>query len=562
MQLAKARQADRIWVVNVGDLKPLEIPINHYLDLAYDTSRWGYDSVPTWLKLWAAREFGSEYSDAISSVVDRYGMYAARRKYELLDPSTYSQLNYNEAEAVLAQWDALGKDAQAIYDKLDETSKPSFYQMILQPVLGGGVVTRIHTEVGKNSHFAIQKRNAANDVATGVMDLFKRDHELTQRYHDLLDGKWSHMLDQTHLGYSYWQQTMRNTLPPLSFVQNLEISLAGNLGIGVEASNATVPGDDAYHSLSSNTLTLPPIDPYGPKTRWIDIFARGTEACSWKVSPWVDYVTVSPASGNSGGSNGTDARVYISVDWSKAPAAPNTTTVNINVTSSCDWGSFSDPLIKLLVTNVAIPSDFAGFVESDKHIAIEAEHTSRNTAVNGVSYQTLAGLGRTLSGVTLSPVLAPSQAPNVGPVLEYDVYTFTNTSKTNVTLYLSTSLNQMGRTRPLKYAIAFDAESPQTVQFVANTTGLDGAALPAGWAGAVSDAVWGLSSGNSTTTTHDLSKLGKHTLKLWLLEPGVIVQKVVVDLGGVRPSYLGPPESFRAGVESLESYKGENFAGI
>jgi len=562
MQLAKARQADRIWVVNVGDLKPLEIPINHYMDLAYDTSKWGHDSVPTWLKLWSAREFGSEFSDAISSVVDRYGMYAARRKYELLDPSTYSQLNYNEAEAVLAQWDMLGKDAQAIYDKLDEASKPSFYQMILQPVLGGGVVTKIHNEVGKNSKFAIQKRNSANDVASGVMELFKKDHELTKRYHDLLDGKWNHILDQTHLGYSYWQQTMRNTLPPLNFVQNLEISLAGNLGIGVEASNATVPGDDAYHSLSSNTLTLPPIDPYGPKTRWLDIFARGTEDCSWKVTPWVDYVSVSPASGTTGPSNGTDSRVYISVDWSKAPPAPNSTTININVTSSCDWGSFSDPLIKLPVTNVAIPSDFAGFVESDKHIAIEAEHTSRNTDVNGVSYLTLPGLGRTLSGVTLSPVLAPSQVPNGGPVLEYDVYTFTNMSKTNVTLYLSTSLNQMGRSRPLRYAIAFDAESPKTVQFVANTTGLDGSVLPAGWAGAVSDAVWGLSSGNSTTTTHDLSKVGKHTLKLWLLEPGVIVQKVVVDLGGVRPSYLGPPESFRAGVESLESYKGENFAGV
>ncbi|KAH8596621.1 glycoside hydrolase family 115 protein [Bisporella sp. PMI_857] len=562
LQLAYARQADRIWVVNVGDLKPLEIPINHYMDLAYDTPKWGYDSVPKWLKAWANREFGPENADGISSVVDRYGTYAARRKYELLDPSTYSVINYNEAEVILAQWDSLAKDAQAIYDKLDKASQPAFYEMILQPVLGGGVVTKIHIETAKNTQFVAQKRNSANDVATGVIALFKEDHELTQRYHDLLDGKWNHILDQTHLGYSYWQQPMRNTIPPLGFVQNLEISLAGNLGVGVEGSNATVSGDDAYHALSSQTLTLPPIDPYGPKTRWIEIFARGPQACDWKVSPWASYVKVTKTSGTTGGSNGTDVRIYISVDWAKAPAAPNTTTVNINVTSPCGWGSSGEPLIKVPIVNVAAPSDFKGFVESDKYLAFEAEHTSRNTAVSGVSYQTLPGHGRTLSGVTLVPVLAPSQSPASGPVLEYDIYTFTNTSKANATLYISPALNQMGRLRPLKYAIAFDNESPQIVQPVRNTTGVEGAGLPVGWGGAVADAVWGLSSGNSTTTTHNLEKVGKHTLKLWLLEPGLVVQKVVLDLGGVRKSYLGPPESFRQGVQSLDAYKGENFAGV
>lgn len=352
---------------------------------------------------------------------------------------------------------------------------------------------------------------------------------------------------------------MRNALPPLTFVQNLEKSLAGDIGVGVEASNATVSGDDNYHSLSSQTLTLPPMDPYGPKTRWIDIFSRGADSCDWTVSPWASYVKISQSSGTTGPEDG-DTRVYVSVDWASAPTAP--TTVNINVTCSTSWGSFSPPLIKLPISNAEVPSDFSGFVESDKHLAIEAEHTSRNTAVSGVSYQTLPGLGRTQSGVMLVPVLAPSQPVGAGPVLEYDIYTFTNTSKANVTLYLSTSLNQMGRSRPLRYAIAFDAEIPQVIQYVANTTGLDGAALPAGWAGAVADAVWGLSSGKSTTTLHDLTVTGKHTLRFWALEPGVVLQKIVVDLGGVRPSYLGPPESFRAGVDAVGKYDGTNFAGV
>jgi len=61
---------------------------------------------------------------------------------------------------------------------------------------------------------------------------------------------------------------------------------------------------------------------------------------------------------------------------------------------------------------------------------------------------------------------------------------------------------------------------------------------------------------------HNLSKTGKHTLKVWAVEPGVVIQKIIVDLGGLRYSYLGPPESFRAGVDKVGTYDGTNFAGI
>jgi len=196
MQLAYARQADRIWIVNVGDLKPLEIPINHFMDIAYDTPKWGYDSTPTWLKLWATREFDEDHADAIVSILDRYGMYAGRRKYELLDPSFYSIINYNEGDAILAEWQKLAEDAQEVYDDLDGDYQAAFYEMILQPVLGGQVVNQIYILAAKNAVWTIQKRNTANDVASGVLSAFRKDAALTTRYHELLDGKWNHILDR------------------------------------------------------------------------------------------------------------------------------------------------------------------------------------------------------------------------------------------------------------------------------------------------------------------------------------------------------------------------------
>lgn len=198
MQLAAARQANRIWILNVGDLKPLEIPINHFLDLAYDTEMWGLDSAPTWLQKWATREFGADKASAIASVLDRYGMYAARRKYELLDPSFYSVINYNEGDAILAQWSQLAKDAQAVYDSLDTAHQAAYYEMILQPVLGGQVIQQIYIGAAKNALYVAQKRTSANAMAMGVLDWFKEDHTLTQRYHDLLGGKWNHILDRKY----------------------------------------------------------------------------------------------------------------------------------------------------------------------------------------------------------------------------------------------------------------------------------------------------------------------------------------------------------------------------
>ena len=196
MQLAYARQADRIWILNVGDIKPLEIPITHFFDMAYDTPTWGYDSVPVWLKYWATLSFDADHADAIVSVLERYGMYSARRKYELLDQTIYSTINYNEADAILAQWQALADDAQSIYDDLDEEYQAAFYQMILQPCLGGQVVNQIYIGAAKNQQYVEQKRTSSNDVAMDVLDKFKMDAKLTQRYHELLDGKWNHMLDR------------------------------------------------------------------------------------------------------------------------------------------------------------------------------------------------------------------------------------------------------------------------------------------------------------------------------------------------------------------------------
>ncbi|KAF5658562.1 hypothetical protein FHETE_9798 [Fusarium heterosporum] len=570
MSLAYHRNARRIWIVNVGDLKPNEIPISHFMDLAYDTERWEKDGTTKWTEAWVEREFGSEHVEAIASIMNRYGMYAARRKFELLEPYVYSVINYNEAEAILEQWATLKQDTQAVYDKLEDEYKPAFFEMLLHPVLGGEIVNKIQIYGAKNQLYAGQNRNSANDIIWKSVDLMYKDSNLTQRWNELLDGKWAHMLDQTHLGYDgYWQQPMRNTLPNLKFVQDIWASLGGEYGVGVEGSNATVMGDDRWHSLSSNILNLPPLEPFGAQSRYIDVFHRGSKSCNWFASPWEDYVQLSQYNGTVGGHNGSDSRVYVSIDWEKAPKAPNTTEVFINVTSDCkgfERYSGQDPRVVATVINRKLPDSFEeGFVESDGHVSIEASHYQKiydgDSDNTDLKYHTIKNYGRTLAGVGLYPLDTEKLDVGEGPALEYDMYLYTNHSAANVTLYMSPGANYLGDRNPLEYAVAlFPTGKKQPDPTVVRPIGPNkGTNMPDGWGYAVGNAVWGVY-GNYTTSSFDVPKEGAYTLRIWALLPNIVIQKIVVDLGGVRDSYLGPPESFLLGRDEQGKYNGTSFS--
>ncbi|KAI0405898.1 hypothetical protein F4802DRAFT_138996 [Xylaria palmicola] len=573
MQLAYAHGADRIWIVNVGDLKPLEIPISHFLDMAYDVKKWGVSDVGKWTTAWATREFGSEQAAEITDIMTRYGMYAARRKFELVEPYVYSVVNYNEGDTILQQWQDLVDNAQAVYDKLDEAHRPAFFEMVLHPVLGGQIIHQVHIGAEKNAVYANQRRNSANDIISDVLARFQADGELTARWDALLDGKWKRMLDQTHFGYDgYWQQPMRNILPAMSYVQTAVSSIAGNVGIAVEGSNATIPGDDKYHGNSGNTLVLPSLDPYGPATRWFDVFSRGTRDCDWSATVDLPYIKLSQNKGIVGPGNGTDTRVLVSVDWSTAPQVVNTTTANIKFKAGCGKEGFTtwygSPVVQVPVNLRKVPSSFkSGFVESDKTVAIEAPHYQRVWSPPGsnaaaMKYLTIEDYGRTLGGVTLWPQTTPPQMPDTAPALEYDVYLFTAAPKVNVTLHLSPTQNYLSDKTPLQFAVSLSPAdgaqtSPQVVRFVPDSIGPD---LPAGWAKSVADSAWGVDPGHNTTTRWDVAGAGAYTLRVWGLAPSVIVQKIVVNLGGVRPSYLGPPESFLVGRDEYGANKRTSFA--
>jgi hypothetical protein len=351
----------------------------------------------------------------------------------------------------------------------------------------------------------------------------------------------------------------------MSYVQTTLVSLAGHVGIGVEGSNATVPGDDKWHGNSANDLTLPPMDRYGPTSRFFDVFWRGTNSCDWKASPEVPWIKLSQNTGTVG-PKGADVKVLVSIDWKSIPSDAKSKTYYINVTTPCrsyDKYAYREPRVLLPVNLRTVPDSFKkGFVESDGVVSIEGPHYQAvvpgSSTTGNLTYHNFKNYGRTMGGVGLYPPETEKLAIGQGPAIEYSLYLFSNTVA-NVSLYLSPSHNYLGDGNPLEYAIALfpvgSEPEPKTVAFVGRT---QGGSMPAGWGGAVADAVWGVR-GNYSTSGFRVSKEGAYTLRIWALLPSIIVQKVVINLGGLRESYLGPPESFLFGRDEIGAYSQTSF---
>jgi len=169
-----------------------------------------------------------------------------------------------------------------------------------------------------------------------------------------------------------------------------------------------------------------------------------------------------------------------------------------------------------------------GFIEGNGIVSIEAAHYTRAVETT-IKWQVIPGLGRTISGVEAFPVTAPVQTPEGrSPRLEYALYLF-DTGRVNVSVYCSPTLDFTGSGH-LRYGLSFDGETPQIIDLARDNSQRT-------WEQAVADNI------KIMVSQHHLSHTGWHTLKFWMVDPGIVLQKVVVDAGGLRPSYLGPPES-------------------
>ncbi|KAM7194757.1 hypothetical protein V8F20_007777 [Naviculisporaceae sp. PSN 640] len=544
MTLAYDRGVDRVWIVNVGDLKALELPTAHFMALAWDRSNFDTpESTYEWLQDWSARQFGQDVASATASLMTTYGKLVSRMKYEDLSrtPFAFHPTNYDEAELNLKEWTDLVASAQAIHDKLPTAIQTSFFEIVLHPITAGHAVFEIYTKTALGARYATEHRVSTNTFARDVQAAFQRDKDIARKFHTILNGKWNHFMDQTHIGYDNWQEPASNSLPKLTYVT----SLSGNsrnalMGVTPQYSTQSFPA-------TTSKLTLPPLSPFTPpnEQRYLDIYARDNGTFSYSITSSAPYINITNPKGTitaPGPVSSTDIRCLISVsDWTLVPQGSSTVTLTVTNTGASPPAVAT---ISLPLENPVLPADFAtfsGHIESDRTISIEAEHFSPSSSSEHII---IPHYGRTLSGVKRPPT-SPSYSTTKGPYLSYPFYTFTSTTSASITVYLSPSENSNPQS-PNKYTFMIDddAASLTTVQPVPVN---DQSSQPPGWADAVIKGSYIRTSTLSGAAAAKLKTPGRHELKIWLSEPTMVLTKIVIDLGGgaVKSSLLGPPESFR-----------------
>jgi oligosaccharide reducing-end xylanase len=421
MNLAYNYGARKIWIVNVGDLKPMEFPMEFFMTFAREPQKWPKERISEYTKLWAQREFGPKYAEDIADIMAKYTKYNARRKPELVDTNTFSIVNYNEADRVVAEWKAITSRAEQIYAAMPASAKDAFFELVLYPTKGSAIVTELYVAAAKNRLDAEEKRPETNAMAEKVRELFKADAELTRYYNrELAGGKWDHLADTTHIGYTSWNPPAKNIMP---------------------------------------------------EVREINVF---------------------------------DGQAEIKASQTK-PSEPNVDSLK-------------------------------GFVEADGYVSMEAEHYTKKIDAGGVSWERIDDYGRTDSAMSIFPVTAGSVTPpKDSPCLEYKMYLFSK-GKVEVETIMSPTLNFVPD-RDFRYAVSFDDESPRIITIV-----------PKNYVVAYSNEDWQETvrrNARIIKTEHILPEAGYHTLKIWMVDPGVVLEKIIIDTGGLKPSYLGPPESYR-----------------
>jgi hypothetical protein len=513
LSLAKQCGADRIWIVNVGHFKGYEFPLEYFMHLAWNSDRWTNDNLDEYTRLWAAREFGPEYAGDIADIISKYTKYNGRRKPELIDATTYSLVNYHEFENVVADYNALTAKAEDISKKLPVAQQPAFYELVLFPTKASAQLNKMYLSAAKNALYAKQGRASANDLAAETRSLFRAETNLMDHFNrTFLGGKWDHFMDQAVIGYTNWADPPHNNMDAIQLTE-IKLPAQAVMGVAVDGSTATAGVSLAF-------------DKFGQASRYVEVFNAGKAAYDFSATvsaPWIVLDTTS-------GKVKTDRRICVSIDWSKAPSGKSSGKIYFH-------GAGTNFTVNISVHNPPPPAqdNGLGFIEADGFVSIEAEHYTKKTDAGSNRWVKIPNYGHTVSGMRAeAPAEALATPGKDSPSLEYQMYLFSR-GEVEVESIVGPTLGFMPD-RPLRYAVSFDDETPQEIVIVPKV--FDGYTTNPAWSEAVKN------NSHRVKSTHTINAPGNHTLKIWMVDPAVVLEKIVVNTGGVRPSYLGPPESF------------------
>ena len=536
LNLAYQTGLDRVWLVNVGDLKPKEMPIDFIMRYAWNPDSIGLNDIDDFMIAWASEIFGSKHAVEIADIVDLYSHYNLLRKPEVQNPKVMSVVNYNEADRIVDAWKSLAQRAKRLSYDIDPEYRDAYYQLVLYPVVASAGVAEIYVCAGKNNLYASQGRASANDYADRAKVLFEEDKLLTDHYNNCIsNGKWKNMMLDNHIGYTSWSMPKKNILPRLDSVV---VSQKPEMGIGIEGCEKAWPKNSS----------LPIFEPCGQESYYIDIFNKGAEVFEFSASTETPWINLSA----SRGMVDKEFRLNVSINWDIAPQGKHNGVITI--TDGNNTASIDVP-----VYNYALPKKESHYYAGCSEFSIPAHDFNRNIAGKYASWTFAPKLGRGTGAMLIDCVTAPSAEKHKNaPRLEYDFYLPDDTLLTVVLAILPTQ--DIYPARGLRMAVAVDDNALVMVDMRKGMSHTAKEYAPE--ALTLSKVLKPLPQHNSKLALAGFGKprrsdvldgmrwvdinlgdirKGLHTLKIYMVDPEIVLDKIVINPDNLRPSYLGAP---------------------
>lgn len=233
LQLTYDYGVDKLWILNVGDLKPMEYPVTLFLDMAWNPKRYTADNLLEHPRGFCARQFGEEQADEAARILNLYSKYNGRVTPEMLDRHTYN-IETGEWKQVADEYRKLEADALRQYLSLPQEYHDAYKQLILFPVQAMANLYEMYYAQAMNHKLYKENNPQANFWADKVVQTFKFDSLLCDDYNNVMSGgKWKNMMAQKHIGYTSWNDNFRaNIMPEVFRIENPERQKGGYVFTG------------------------------------------------------------------------------------------------------------------------------------------------------------------------------------------------------------------------------------------------------------------------------------------------------------------------------------------
>jgi hypothetical protein len=527
-EMMKAYQtgADRLWVLNVGDIKPLEYDIQFFMDMAYNTTPFKENSyTKTHLTDWNNKMFGKNGSTITNILWDYYNLAFERRPefmgWSQVEPTTptkfttYNHFNYgDEAQQRIDKYSALESEVNELRKRIDSTEFPAFYQLVYYPVVGASQMNKKFLYHDKAFLYSKQNRISAFDYAAMTKEAYDRIQKETNFYNNVLEnGKWKDMMSMKP-----------RELPVFEWPALPTFKIEKRTGW-----NISPEGND---TINKEEFSLPTFVEGVKQRYFVDVFLTDSASVKWSAVPSGGWINLSVNGGTLNPvRNENQVKVWVDIDWSKCPKTEK------NYGSVVLKSGNNQYSIKVKASRTAVKlNGFDGFVEANGFVSMYAQHYTVCNNRSDSQWKVIDGLGYTGRSVMNSVVSSTTNGidtftlKQTGSFLGYDFVSFTDTIP-ELLLY-AIPVHPINKNYSMRCAFTIDDGPLQVVDFKSNSI-----ARTEEWKQNV------LRNNAVRKLSYNRLRPGLHTLKIFAIDPGFILDRISINLGGLKQAYSAIPET-------------------